>query len=89
MAISVAVAAGSTAEKNNVSINAIFGLNDLEGNRHIATTVTALDVERHNKHVFARDKTGDRRHNAPIRDFAVKFNAVENQFKLVFAVAAG
>ena len=83
----VAVAAGSAAEKN-VSVGAIISLNDLEGNRDVDRTVTALDVERQNKHVFARDKIGDRRHDTSIRGFAVKFNTRENQFKSVFTVAA-
>lgn len=60
--MTVAVAAGSTTEKNNVSVGAIICLNDLEGNRHIGRSVTALDIERQNKHVSARGEIGNRRH---------------------------
>ena len=63
-------------------------MSDLEGNRHIDRTVTALDVERQNKHVFVRDKIGDRRHDTSIGGVAVKFDTRENQFKSVFTVAA-
>lgn len=58
----VAVAAGSAAEKN-VSVGAIISLNDLEGNRDVDRTVTALELERHTKHGFVRGKIGNRSHD--------------------------